>query len=406
MQLTSFTKQIRLFSVWLPFFVSLLVSIPVSVLTTQSEAIAKYARVDTEEVPVQRLLTNLESKAHASSLSDQDAAALEYQIGRLHSMAYAQKTEVARVRKSGPGVTEPSDLMPFYGFGPAAQHQFNVSATTDQAAEKSAADHLNQAIEHLHKSLSLDSNSLAAKLCFAWCLDQRGDKTQALANYREVFREAWQSESQADGGLRGSSIAAETASYLIALLDPAKDAAEVADIQQKSSHLQTVFRAMTPIVIPLIPNMPPSSIMGAKRINFDLDGNGLRSYSLWPRNGKAAWLVYDAGNRGEIRSGLQLFGDKTFWVFWKDGYEALSALDNDHDGKVDGAELNHLALWQDLNQDGRSQAGEVQSLARYGIKSLSCASAVDANGMPFSRNGVIFEDGSMADSYDWILRGE
>jgi tetratricopeptide (TPR) repeat protein len=376
------------------------------ILNLVSPAAAKYAHVETEEVPVQRLLTNLETRAHAFGLSDQDKASLEYQIGRLHSMAYAQKTEIAQIRKPKEGVTDDSAPVPYYGFGPSAQRQFDVSAATDKAMENAAKEHLNQAISHLRKSLSLDPSSLTAKLGLGWCLDQRGDKAQALTLYREAFNAGWQSESQFGSGLKGGSIASETAGYLTKLLDPQKDAAELSDIEAKRSKLRTVFRAMTPIVVPLVPNVASSSMMAPATVKFDLDGTGLRTYSSWPDAGKAAWLVYDAKNRGDIRSGLQLFGDKTFWIFWKDGYEALSALDDNADGRLEGAELNGLSLWEDLNHDGLSQPGEVKPLAHYGIKSLSCASVKSTNGMPFSKSGVVFENGSSADSYDWILRGK
>ena len=381
---------------WLPLCLLL-------ILNMVAPAFAKYARVETEEVPVQRLLTNLESKAKSPALSDKEKADLEFQIGRLQSMAYALKTETARVRKGQPGALEGQVQLPFYGVGPAAGRQFSVSETQDKGQQSLAQEHLKEAIRHMRKALSLDPENLAAKLGLAWCLDQRGEKAQALPLYRQVFRAGFESEGKQGGGLRGTSIAAETADYLSNLLDPEKDAAELSDIAAKRTQLGHVFRAMTPIVVPVAPHVETSNLMAPAQIRFDLDGTGLRNYISWPTAGQAAWLVYDGRHRGDIRSGLQLFGEKTFWIFWRDGYQALSALDDNGDGQLNGAELTGLCLWQDLNEDGLSQSGEVKPLSDYGIRSLSCLSTRGENGMLMSRGGVTFENGQTADSYDWLL---
>jgi hypothetical protein len=57
----------------------------------------------------------------------------------------------------------------------------------------------------------------------------------------------------------------------------------------------------------------------------------------------------------------------------------LRLLDGNHDGKVDAADAGFadLRIWRDLNGDGRSQAGELQSLAQADIASLSLAERPD-----------------------------
>ena len=85
-----------------------------------------------------------------------------------------------------------------------------------------------------------------------------------------------------------------------------------------------------------------------------------------------AWLVFDKQSTGSITSGLQLFGNVTFWLFWRNGYDALRALDDDGDGRIAGAELAGLALWHDRNADGVSDRGEVRPVSEWGIVSLSC----------------------------------
>jgi hypothetical protein len=99
---------------------------------------------------------------------------------------------------------------------------------------------------------------------------------------------------------------------------------------------------------------------------------------------KTPLLVYDPTGTGQVQSAEQLFGNWTFGAshsfvnkvslnkgsqaedeyLWANGYEALAVLDTNSDGEISGEERALLALWFDDNQDGISQKGEVQSLAR------------------------------------------
>jgi hypothetical protein len=135
-------------------------------------------------------------------------------------------------------------------------------------------------------------------------------------------------------------------------------------------------------------------------VAFDLDGSGSRKWAwITP---KAAWLVYDPDSCGQITSGLQMFGNVTFWIFWHDGYEALSALDDNGDGVLSGRELKGLALWNDADGNGVSDPGEVLPVQAFGITRLSCTSHIHGSGIPWNPAGVTFGDGSSRPTYDWI----
>ena len=129
---------------------------------------------------------------------------------------------------------------------------------------------------------------------------------------------------------------------------------------------------------------------------FDADGSGLQRRWSWIGPG-AAWLVYDS-NHGRIDSALQLFGNVTFWMFWENGYDALCALDDSGDGMLSGRELAHLALWRDVDVNGRSDAEEVMSLEHFGITALSCGRPLvndeDASVAAYILDGVRFSDGT------------
>ena len=141
------------------------------------------------------------------------------------------------------------------------------------------------------------------------------------------------------------------------------------------------------------------------RVAFDADGTGLAQHWTWLSK-DAGWLVYDWRGQGKITSGLQMFGNVTFWLFWDNGYQALAALDDNGDGILSGEELNHLAVWVDRNGDGVVQPGEVKTLAELDIVALSCRHEYDsshADHIAWSRAGVVFRSGTTRPTYDVIL---
>ncbi|MET0310721.1 MAG: calcium-binding protein, partial [Burkholderiaceae bacterium] len=104
---------------------------------------------------------------------------------------------------------------------------------------------------------------------------------------------------------------------------------------------------------------------------FDHDANGIRTGTQWVRPDDGL-LVRDRDGNGTIDSGRELFGDQTVLASGQravDGFEALGEMDANGDGVVNAidAGFEQLRVWRDLNQDGRSQAGELQSLAGLGI---------------------------------------
>ncbi len=196
----------------------------------------------------------------------------------------------------------------------------------------------------------------------------------------------------------------EIIGYLLKLLDPVKDAAEIARLNQARQLLVSLPRAITPVLIPLLPGATDLDelVNPNAQVAFDLDGSGSETRWGWIIP-KAAWLVYDPQGTGKITSGLQFFGNVTFWVFWRDGYQALRALDDNGDGVLSGAELRGLALWTDRNGNGISDPSEITSVQEIGITAISCDSQPNAVGFPWSPSGALFNDGTTRPSYDWIV---
>ncbi len=250
----------------------------------------------------------------------------------------------------------------------------------------------------------------AARLGRGWCLEQSGDKQAAIGDYRILVRQT-SSGNTPDGkhvpGRDWSDDAAEAATYLVKLLDPVRDAKEIAALKKRMAAFNyKTMRAITPIAIPLAKDTPLTDIEDHEaRVSFDADVRHAGEYWSW-LTPKAGWLAYDPKRTGKIASGIHLFGSATYWMFWENGYQALSVLDDNHDGVLTGWELDGLVVWVDENRNGICDDGEIKALGTLNIKALRYAHE-PVEGHPdhivYSPHGVIYTDGTSGPSYDIIL---
>jgi len=404
---------------------------------------ALYMQIDTEKVPIVRIIENL----HAKLERQPDSFDIHYQLARVHAMAaYSEATELP-VYKSGK--YEAGRVMYAEGGGDNGT-PIVWGFQYDRAERPKGSDigkNLSLALKHYEAALVLmrksgDNDNIRGhvqpvQLGFAWCLEKAGLRTQALDWYRQTFCISWQIEISHDFDVNGWKsgkilklsdlkpieepaadkpgqlslrhpgfigpgicFSEECVNYMLRLLDKRKDATEIGVLNYHKKHLSTMGRMITPVIIPLADTPFETLINPDAGVTFDLDGSGLARQWGWITP-KAAWLVFDGKQTGQITSGLQMFGSVTFWIFWRDGYQALGALDANGDGLINGAELDGLALWQDLNSNGISEPGEVKPVASYGIDQLSCRGEAAGRGLRLSRQGVRFKDGTVRPSYDW-----
>ncbi len=367
-----------------------------AVLVIAAPLRALYVLPEIREVPVDRLAANLEREAK------QDPRNIEkiINLARLYAMAYALKSNDVPTT-AGPDKVD----RPYFGSeDPRIPREIAKASSREQ--ESAAQKQLKRAIGYYEAALALSPENLTARLGYAWSLEQSGQKARAIDEYRRVISQAWVAEQKASMGMLGKRFfTEEAAGYLIPLLDPQKDATEIADLEAKQSKLRKMPRPITPIAIPLSDDLPSYRVLDPlARVRFDADGSGLRGEWTWITP-EAGWLVYDAHDRGSITSALQLFGSVTFWLFWSNGYEALRALDDNGDSELTGGELQHLAIWQDRDRNGISDSGEVRSLGDHGIVSLSCA-FIPGDGVRIAASspaGVRFADGHSRPTYDVVL---
>ncbi|MGD7111095.1 calcium-binding protein [Ralstonia pseudosolanacearum] len=156
-------------------------------------------------------------------------------------------------------------------------------------------------------------------------------------------------------------------------------------------------------------------------ILFDADGDTIKTGTAWA-SADDGILVWDRNGNGTIDSGKELFGDETVLANGQkaaNGFAALAELDTGSvvdgvtvgagDGVFDAndAQYANLRIWRDLNQDGISQANELQTLTEAGVTSIKLASdrantnygdAILAQSGTFTRS-----DGSTGQAGSFIL---
>ena len=167
-------------------------------------------------------------------------------------------------------------------------------------------------------------------------------------------------------------------------LKPLPGDCPIEDIKKKT---QTASTIPSPIVLDLDGD-------GVETINvvngawFDHAADGFAERTGWA-GCEDGLLVRDINGNGTIDSGRELFGSETLLANGSkaaNGFEALGSLDTNSDGVIDAADavFSELRVWKDANGNGRTDAGELLSLAEAGVQSInvnySNSSFVDAQG--------------------------
>lgn len=362
-----------------------------------------FMQVDVQNVPVDRVLANIEREL-AEKPRDVE---LLVNLARVHAMAYASKKQTVPIAGE-PMAKPPFTTRLWLGYGVPAHRQFEVERAQDAQAEAIARDHLKQAIQRYREALAIAPRHDVAAIGLGWALAQTGDRPGAVAALRAVVDRSWPIDEKGAPVMHGHrSLTEEAAAYLVPLLDPAKDSAEIDALRQRVRTLSRQMRPITPIAVPLESNLSALDIVDERaNVLFDADGSGIAKRWTWIRP-NAAWLVFDRFDNRWVTSALQFFGSVTFWLFWDNGYRALRALDDNGDAEISGRELVGLSLWHDRNSNGVSERGEVRPVGEWRIAAISCLYEHDAahpDEIAYSPRGVTLRDGSVRPTFDVLLR--
>ncbi|MDZ7602549.1 MAG: VCBS domain-containing protein, partial [Hoeflea sp.] len=123
---------------------------------------------------------------------------------------------------------------------------------------------------------------------------------------------------------------------------------------------------------PIILDLDGNGFTFGAPVLFDINGDGAKDRVAWNTSGDGM-LAFDLNGDGVINDGTELFTPWFNGGAFDSGAQALASLDTNGDGVIDmnDAAFANLLIWNDVNADGVSDAGELTSLAANGIASIS-----------------------------------
>ena len=140
-------------------------------------------------------------------------------------------------------------------------------------------------------------------------------------------------------------------------------------------------------------------------VEFDLLDTGTKVQTGWI-SGDDALLAIDSDGNGQIDNRSELFGGEV-----GDGFARLGSFDSNNDGLVDrtDAGFSELQVWQDSNENGVTDAGELVDLESAGVASLNTSYtdvfSMDAQGnIHGEHSSATLADGATIDLVDVYLQ--
>lgn len=387
--------------------------LPVAVLAIGlSASRAIWMRPDLN-APVDRLIGNTEERLKAAP----ESALLNYQLARLHSLAWAKEGQTIGVySEDQEGFTFPN------------WETIRTKRDVRTPATLKEIGHLQDSLAYYKRAVTLAPENPLYAFGYAWMLEQVAPyskviklaegiapeggqpadfRLKALSLYRKAYELAKPADLKSNGdfiGVPEHFVSREAGEQIIRLVEKEQigefNPDEKADIQATKKELESRAKAITPIIFPVDGSSSFGSLINhSARVNFDLSGHD--DGTKWPWvNRNAAFLAWDPQNTGRVTSGRQLFGTSTFWMFFRNGYDALASLDDNGDGWLKGGELTGISVWQDGNENAVSDPGEVLPASYWRVEAIRASHDQQMGDMPWSQTGLIV-NGRAVSSYDW-----
>lgn len=374
---------------------------------------AAWARwIGPTQMPVARLLQNVQAYIKAHPKEEQGY----YTLGRINSAAFAQDKETVGVmpREPLPLVSTQQGLIPAHRDRTKPLPVRAISYAADAIRNYKIATDLNPADGLAWLGLGFQCEEALPfpqvvetgwkRLSLSGAPDPEKMRQEALRFYRKAYALTIQEDTKRPAVMI-NPVSMEAAEGIIRLQQKRSlsrtEQTELEEMQKQVEIFKKRPRAISPILISFERHASlPDLLAPGKHVRFDLAGDGLGRQWPWVKP-TTGILVWDPQHTGKITSGLQLFGNVTWWLFWKDGYGPLAGLDNNHNGWLEGTELQGISVWFDRNSNGISDRGEIVSLSSLGIQRIAAHSAGSADGVPANPEGVQLRDGSSLATFDW-----
>ena len=143
-------------------------------------------------------------------------------------------------------------------------------------------------------------------------------------------------------------------------------------------------------IAPVVLDLNADGQLSYSRVNMDVNGDGRLDKTAWA-GGQDGVLVWDKLGDGKVHDNSQY----AFSQYGKAGSTDLQGLaeafDTNHDGMFDAQDVKfaEFKVWQDMDQDGVSDVGELRSLVDWGITSIHLIS----DGVSSAPAAGVFEAG-------------
>jgi hypothetical protein len=136
---------------------------------------------------------------------------------------------------------------------------------------------------------------------------------------------------------------------------------------------QTVTLNGSGQVSPVTLDLNGDGVISYSHINLDVNGDGSLDHTAWTgaQDGVLVWDKYhDQAIHGHEQYAFAQYGGNT------DLEGLAAAFDTNHDGQFNLSDVQfaEFAAWQDANQNGEADAGEMKSLTDLGITSIGLVS--------------------------------
>ncbi|MGJ7582287.1 Ig-like domain-containing protein [Variovorax sp. RHLX14] len=156
---------------------------------------------------------------------------------------------------------------------------------------------------------------------------------------------------------------------------------------------------VSPFVPPVALDLSRDGEITYSDVAVNVRGDGMTKTSAWVES-RDGVLIWDKYHDGKVHDSSQ-YAFAQYLAGAKTDLEGLTAFDTNGNGKLDAGDSvwNEMRVWQDLNGNGISDAGEVKTLAAWGMTSINLVSdgvvSNPANGVQEAgKSSATLEDGS------------